>query len=248
MARETQVLMGMPITLEIVGESTSGLFVRVISFFASVDKRFSPFRADSEVSALNAGRLDIGDVSGDMRDVLRLAERTKLESGGYFDIRRPSGGIDPSGIVKGWAIRKAAELIQEVGFSNFYVDAGGDIQSRGVNVHGQPWRIGIRNPFNADEIVKTICPNGRGVATSGTSARGQHIYDPHRPAQAIADIVSLTVIGPDVLEADRFATAAFAMGEAGINFIERLEGFEGYQIGVDGRATWTSGFGEFVER
>lgn len=237
--------MGMPITLEIVGEDTSELFDRVFGFFASVDERFSPFRADSEVNALNAGR---PVVSADMGDVLQLAEKTKQESGGYFDIRRPFGGIDPSGIVKGWAIRKAAELIQEAGYSNFYVDAGGDIQSRGVNGEGQPWRVGIRNPFNADEIVKTICPHGRGVATSGTSARGQHIYDPHRPAQAIADIVSLTVIGPDVLDADRFATAAFAMGAAGIHFIERLEGFEGYQIGVNGRAVWTSGFGSLVGR
>ncbi len=69
-----------------------------------------------------------------------------------------------------------------------------------------------------------------GVATSGTSIRGQHIYNPQDDAAPIDEIVSLTVIGPNIYEADRFATAAFAMGSDGIVFIEQLDGFEGYMI------------------
>jgi len=76
--------------------------------------------------------------------------------------------------------------------------------------------------------------------------RGQHIYDPHEPGRPIEDIVSLTVIGPDVLEADRFSTAAFAMGKAGIRFVEELRGFEGYMVDAGGVATQTSGFKGFV--
>ena len=49
-------------------------------------------------------------------------------------------------------------------------------------------------------------------------------------------------MGPNVLEADRFATAAFAMGREGIHFIESLKGFEGYAIDAKGIATMTSGF------
>ena len=64
----------------------------------------------------------------------------------------------------------------------------------------------------------------------------------HDPARPIEDIVSLTVIGPDVLEADRFATAGFAMGRAGILFIEQTPGLEGYLVDRNGRATLTSGF------
>jgi thiamine biosynthesis lipoprotein len=60
--------------------------------------------------------------------------------------------------------------------------------------------------------------------------------------------MSLTIIGPDVLDADRFATAGFAMGKAGILFIEQLDGFEGYVVDANGRATWTSGFGAFVSK
>ena len=91
------------------------------------------------------------------------------------------------------------------------------------------------------EIIKVVYPRDKGVATSGTYVRGQHIYDPHA-AGPLEDVVSLTVIGPDVLEADRFATAAFAMGRDGIGFIERTPGLEGYAVDRERRATLTSGF------
>ena len=102
--------------------------------------------------------------------------------------------------------------------------------------------MGIRNPFNLHEIVKVLAVSNCGVATSGTSIRGQHIYDPHTTSPLSTDLVSLTVIGPNIYEADRFATAAFAMGSAGIMFIEQLAGFEGYAIDRHGQATYTSDF------
>ena len=176
-----------------------------------------------------------------MRGVLALAEETRIETGGYFDMRRPNGALDPSGIVKGWAIYQAAEILWERGFQNFYVDAGGDIQVVGNNADGEPWRVGVRNPFNIQEVVKVLSVTNCGVATSGTSIRGQHIYDPIGGKTTLDEIVSLTVIGPNVYEADRFATAAFAMGAPGIDFIESLDGFEGYMIDRNGLATLTSG-------
>src|SRR5258706_490587 len=126
------------------------------------------------------------------------------------------------------------------------VDAGGDIQVFGKNNEGRDWRVGIRNPFNMDEIVKVLAVSDCGVATSGTYVRGQHIYNPKDSEETIPEIVSLTVIGPNIYDADRFATAAFAMGRDGIIFIERLEGFEGYMIDKNGLATLTSGFEGYV--
>lgn len=246
MVADTRLLMGMPITVEIADPPGAGLVDAVFDHFDAVDRRFSPFKADSELAALNEGRLTEAAVSPEMRDVLDLAERTRRETDGYFQIRRPDGRIDPSGIVKGWAILNAARLLGQAGAGNFFVDAGGDIQSRGRAPDGGEWRVGIRNPFDEQQIIKVVVPRGRGIATSGSYVRGQHIYDPHRPDQPIEDIVSLTVIGPDVLEADRFATAAFAMGMDGIRFIEQQPGLEGYAVDADGIAVWTSGFGAFV--
>jgi len=246
MSRETRILMGMPITIDIVELDSARLIDDVFAYFAAVDARFSVFKPESEISALNRGRLSVSDVSAPMQEVLTTADRTKSETRGYFDIRRPDGSLDPSGVVKGWAIRNAADLIRAAGVKNFYVDAGGDIQAGGVNATGEPWTVGVRNPFNHREIVKAIRPQGRGVATSGSYVRGQHIYDPYRPGQRLEDIVSLTVIGDDVLEADRFATAAFAMGRAGIHFIEERPDLEGYAIDAAGVATKTSGFERYA--
>jgi thiamine biosynthesis lipoprotein len=180
-----------------------------------------------------------------MQQVFALAEQTRQETGGYFDIER-EGRWDPSGLVKGWAIYQAASLLWLAGLENFYVEAGGDIQSSGLNHQGQPWRVGVRHPFNPAEIVKVLAVSEAGVATSGTYVRGQHIYQPGAAGPLETDIVSLTVLGPDIYEADRFATAAFAMGPAGIQFIEGLDGFEGYMIDRAGQATLTTGFGQYV--
>ena len=241
--RETRLLMGMPITIDVVGSKDDKATIEAtFTYFDGVDRRFSTYKDDSEISAINQGRLCEADYSAEMREVLKLAEQTRRETDGYFDIRTSAGTLDPSGVVKGWAIRNAAKLVAEHGARDYYVDAGGDIQSSGLNPEGKEWRVGIRNPFDQAQIIKVLEPRGKGVATSGTYVRGQHIYDPHARGTTIEEIVSLTVIGPDVLEADRFATAAFAMGRAGIGFIQQMPDLEGYLVDRNGRATFTSGF------
>jgi thiamine biosynthesis lipoprotein len=243
--RATHLIMGMPITIEIVGLRDPSLLAAAFGWFAAVDRQFSSYRDDSEVARINRGDCLPAEWSAEMREVAALCEMTRTESGGYFDARTPAGTIDPSGVVKGWAIRKATQLIAAAGAENYCVDAGGDIQSAGVNASGRPWRIGVRNPFNRSEIIKVVEPRGRGIATSGTYVRGQHIYVPGAPGRQIEDVVSLTIVGPDILEADRFATAAFAMGQDGIAFIEGVPGLEGYQVHRDRTAVATSGFAKF---
>lgn len=239
--------MGMPVTVEIVdGRAGPEDIEKIFLHFESVDGTFSTYRESSEISKINRGELDRPAWSACMKEIFDLAERTKGETDGYFDIRTPKGFYDPSGIVKGWAIKKAAGLLASAGFENFFVDAGGDTEVRGENAEGKAWRIGIRNPFNVAEVVKTLALDRGGIATSGTYERGNHIYDPKSGGPAGEDIVSLTVIGPDVYEADRFATAAFAMGKDGIRFIEHLPGLEGYLIERNGIATMTSGFKNYV--
>ncbi len=247
---QTKLLMGMPISVEVVDSvaspaATAAAIEDVFAYFQYVDSTFSTYKPESEIMHINRGQLVLQDASDDMQLVFALADQTKNETDGYFDIAR-DGGYDPSGLVKGWAIFNAAERLRERGFQNFYVDAGGDIQPSGVNAEGLPWRVGIRNPFNMAEIVKVIGVTDQGVATSGTYIRGQHIYNPKTDGTLVTDVVSLTVIGPNIYEADRFATAAFAMGEDGIYFIEGLAGFEGYMIDQHGQATLTSGFEDYV--
>lgn len=238
--------MGMPVIVEIVDASvTEAIFNDVYAYLGYVDRKFSTYKEDSEISRINKGELRLEEASDDMQGIFRLAEETRLETDGYFDIRRDHS-IDPSGIVKGWAIYRAAGLVEQAGYQDYYIYAGGDIQVSGHNEAGQAWRVGIQNPFNPKEMVKVLALKNCGIATSGTYVRGQHIYNPLSPDQPLHEIASLTVVGPNVYEADRFATAAFAMESRGIQFIEELAGFEGYMIDQKGIATYTSGFERYV--
>jgi thiamine biosynthesis lipoprotein len=244
--RETRQLMGMPITIAVVDAKDRTPIERALDYFERVDARFSPYRPDSEVSLFNRVDARPARPSAELMELLDLAEQTRRVTDGYFDVWRPDGRFDPSGLVKGWAIRNAALLIADAGFANYFVDAGGDIQCAGRNESGEAWRIGIRNPFDPMQSVKTLQPGNAGIATSGTSIRGAHIYDPHHSGRALDEIVSLTVVGPDVYEADRFATAAFAMGRNGIGFIDAIPGLEGYAIDRQGIATMSRGFAKYV--
>ncbi len=241
--KQSKILMGMTIKIEIADKNVNEkVFNKIFAYFDEIDRRFSTYKEDSEISKINRGELKEENWSKEMKEVFELSEKTKKETNGYFDIKKPNGKYDTSGLVKGWAIWEAANILKTNGFSNFYVDAGGDIQAFGKNEKNEPWSIGIRNPFRPEEIIKKIILKDKGVATSGTYVRGQHIYNPKKPNETIDDIVSLTVIGPNIYEADRFATAAFAMGEKGIYFIEQLPDFEGYMIDKNGIAKMTTGF------
>jgi thiamine biosynthesis lipoprotein len=244
--KDTRLLMGMPITVEAPDPRvTASDLEAVFNYLIYVDETFSTYKETSEISRLNRGELHEDDYSDDLRTILALSEETRRATGGYFNIWH-GDACDPSGMVKGWAVRNAARILEARGLRNYYLDAGGDLQLAGAN-NGAPWQVGIRNPFNRSEHVKTLSITDRGVATSGTAIRGQHVYNPYHADQPITEIVSMTVIGPDVYEADRFATAAFAMGRMGVAFAEGLDGFEGYMIDAQGIATYTSGFERYVQ-
>jgi thiamine biosynthesis lipoprotein len=245
--KQWRTVMGMPVTIEIAGsEAAPAYFERLFSYFEHMEQVFSPFRATSETSRINSGLLSLEDCCDEMKTVLRLAEKTRIETGGYFDVNR-DGVLNPVGLVKGWAVYEASEILRKAGFWDFYIEAGGDIQLSGVNEFGDYWAVGIRNPLAPKEIVKVLRLSDMGIATSGTYARGQHIYDPLSADQSASDqLVSLTVLGPNVYEADRFATAAFAMGAKGLHFLERQPGLEGYAIDKNGIATMTSGFASYA--
>ena len=242
--KRTEIIMGMPITVELVDEHATEHFTELFNYFKAVDERYSTYKNSSEISQINEG-LEKTKWSAEMKTVLELCEQTRKETNGYFNIMH-RGKRDPSGLVKGWAIANAAAQLLRKKVTNFYIEAGGDIQVNGNDATGQPWKVGIRSPFNIAETVKTLQVTMEGIATSGTYIRGQHIYNPFNPDAGIQRVRSLTVIGPNVYEADRFATAAFAMGEQGIGFIECLAGLEGYMITDDQRATYTSGFERYT--
>lgn len=246
MITRTWIDMGMPITLHLADTIATEADCDTISaWFAAVDARYSPFRTESDVSRLNAGTLRHDEVSDEFATILECCEQARIDTDGVFDIVR-DGRLDPSGYVKGWAISQASTMLATRGLPNHMICAGGDLQTSGYNADGEPWRVGIRNPFHHEQIVKTLAVSGMGVATSGTDARGEHIYDPRHPGPLRTDLVSLTVVAPDIARADLMATAAFAMGHDAFPFLIAHH-LDAYAIDRRGIATFIEGFARHVQ-
>ncbi len=242
MIHTTRSIMGMPITIHIDDRDASQEDVdAAFAHFVHVDEVFSTYKPTSEISRFNNCELTLEQLSSEVREVMELCEQTKHDTHGYFDAQ-VTGIYDPSGLVKGLAIQQVAELLWKRGRINFYVDAGGDIQFSGVKADGNPWSVGIRSPFQSDILGKISITGRAGVATSGTYLRGHHIQDPYHPNKPPDELVSLTVVAPTIYEADRLSTPAFAMGRAGMRFLETHKCVEAYAIDHMGIAFATKGF------
>jgi FAD:protein FMN transferase len=239
--RRVQEVMGMPITAEVVSEAvgTSALD-EVFAELDRLDRIFSPFSETSAVTRINRGDLSPEDAGELMGQVINLCRQYERATDGYFSAWI-GGRFDPSGLVKGWAIDRACSILDRDGYRDFFVDAGGDVQTRGQSAAGRPWRVGVRHPVERDKVACVIHVSGSAVATSGTYEKGTHILDPHTGMPAGA-LLSFTVVGPDILQADVFATAAFAMGMGGLDFIRQSPGYEAFAIDTQLRAWSTPGF------
>lgn len=219
----------------------------VFDWFREVDERFSPYKPDSEVSRLIRGEIEEADVSALLADVLGLCEGLRTLTGGYFDIRghRPDGRPDPTGLVKGWSVERAASMLDLAGARDFTINAGGDVVARGEAEPGKAWRVGIRHPREADRVAAVLAVRDLAVATSGAYERGEHIVDPHTGV-APGGLLSITVVGPSLTYADAFATAAFSMGRDGIAWVVGQAGYGAYAITADDRAIWTPVVGRLL--
>jgi thiamine biosynthesis lipoprotein len=201
-----------------------------------IDETFSTYREGSEISRLGRGELRLADCSPDVRLVLDECERYRRITGGYFSADA-GGSLDPSGYVKGWAIERVSNLLTDAGATSHSVNGGGDVQCVGDAGVGKPWRIGIADPRAAGKIATVVAGTGFAVATSGVEQRGAHILDPHT-GQPARGLLSLTIVGAHLTEADVYATAGFAMGRQAREWVQSLTGYQAFGVTEDG-GTWS---------
>jgi len=237
-------VMGMPISVHLRGEGARSQAAddavrAVLDHLRVLEARFSTYRADSEISRLQRGDVTLAECSADVREVERLC-RTALErTAGAFDAwncvpGRP-GVFDPTGLVKGWAVARAARglrILNEAGLS-WAVNAGGDVLVRNAPEDAVPWVIGIEDPFDRTQVLATVPVRDGAVATSGLAARGAHIVNPRR-GEAAVEVAAATVVGPSLTWADVFATALVAHGRAGVDWARGLHGTAGMIVMADG--------------
>jgi thiamine biosynthesis lipoprotein len=211
-----------------------------VAWFHDVDRRFSPYKPDSEVSRLVRGELALEDAAPDVRAMVTLADAVRDRTGGAFDARRhrPDGAPDPTGVVKGWSVDEAVALLRLAGARNLQVNAGGDLLAIGEATPGEPWRIGIRHPDDPGRVAAVLRIRDLAVATSGLYERGAHIVDP-RTGGVPAGLRSMTVVGPTLALADAYATATFVMAEEGAAWVARQPGYAAIAITAADRLVWT---------
>jgi thiamine biosynthesis lipoprotein len=198
----------------------------VEEFFYQVDRDFSTYKSDSQISRIRRGELDIADASEYVQQVWALCEYSRELTFGAFDPWAASGGFDPSGLVKGWAAEIGAQMLVESGVENLLINASGDLVLRGgrptEDGSVQPWQVGISNPEHVEHIVKTFDVIDGSVATSGDYEKGAHIVDPHTGLVAIG-ARSASVVGPDGAICDALATALMVDGMDAQKWIGRPE-------------------------
>jgi thiamine biosynthesis lipoprotein len=245
-AREKHIhvehVMGTVVTFDVRdGQPPGDAIASAVRRLHEVDAEFSTYRPDSPVCRFGRGELPRGAASDDLRWVIDRCERLRLQTGGFFDAYA-GGFFDPSALVKGWAVQRAADDLRIAGIERFCITAGGDVVAHGRPDGDSPWRIGIRHPHDPQAVASVIEAGGDiAVATSGLYERGDHIVDP-RSGRTPAGVLSVTVAGPDLGLADAYATAAFAMGPAGAAWTLGLDGYEAMTILEDERVLATPGF------
>jgi thiamine biosynthesis lipoprotein len=235
-------VMGMPASILLRGLSLDGVDVvvsRAYDELRRVDELFSTYRTDSDISRLRRGDVTTAEVDPVVREVLALCDRAKAETQGWFDVDLP-GGLDPSGLVKGWAIERVLDVLGEIRDVDICLNVGGDVAVR-VAAGAQPFVAGIEDPHNPSRLVASVPLLTGGLATSGTAARGLHIVDPHT-GQPVADIASVSVVGPSLMWADIYATAAFARGRGGLAWLGSLPSYDALVVHLDGHLETTPGW------
>lgn len=233
-------IMGMPISVHVRdarahSDEVAAAVGDVFSELMAVDAMFSPFRPGSQLCRIQRGELRLADADPSVQEVELLCRTALDRTDGWFDAwhSRPArpGMFDPTGLVKTWATSRAARHLDALGLS-YALGAGGDVLLRAAP-DGEPWLVGIEDPRDRTRVLATVPVADGGVATSGIAARGAHIVDPHTTSP-VTDVLSATVVGPSLMWADVFATAAVAMGRAATAWVGSLHGTSGMLVLADG--------------
>ena len=203
------------------------------------DDVFSLYRHDTPLSRLRRGELTLEDCPSEVATVLALCEQAHEQSGGWFDPWALPGAVDPTGLVKGWAAREAARVLQDAGIAAAMVNAAGDIVTFGHPTRHRAWRVGVRSPQGPDRLLCVVDAPGA-IATSGSYERGEHVLDPYT-GKPTAAAISATVCGPDLALADAFATGLLAGGEAAFGAVTNA-GYHALILTPDGGVTHTDAF------
>lgn len=241
--------MGMPISLALRGrhaDDRHGLaaWTEAMAVLLEADRVFSTYRTDSSVSRLGRGEITLEACPDEVAEVLALGALAEERSHGAFRVLRPGPDgapvLDPSGVVKGWAVERAAEPLRHLDHTDFCLSAGGDLVCRTLDPDAAAWRIGIEDPHDLTRVLAVVPVRTGAVATSGSARRGEHVVDA-RTGRPPTRVSSVTVVGDDLTWVDIDATAAYAMGPDAARWLETERHRTGLVVWRDGTVTPLAG-------
>lgn len=264
-------------------ESEQNLQADIEQALGKVDAEFSMFNEKSTVAAINRG--EEPQRSAMFNEVLQLAKQVNGDTDGAFDVtvaplvnawgfgfkheQMPTpqqvdsllkirSQLDFSAIAKGYGCDIAARMFNDRGITNYMVEIGGEVVTRGHNPKGQQWRIGITKPIedslstNNSELQAVMAVNDMAMATSGNyrkfyykdNRRYAHTIDPRTGYPVQHDLLSATVIAPTCAVADAYATAFMVLGmQKAKEVLARHPDMKAYFIYTDAKgdfAVWHS--------
>jgi thiamine biosynthesis lipoprotein len=228
-------VMGMPVSvhvrpasaLELDWQLVERAVAQVFGTLRRVDRVFSTWRDDSDLLRVRRGELDASEAHPWLEEVQGLCSEAQDRTDGLFSAGYDSAaGYDPTGLVKGWGVERAALHLATVPAVSYCVNAGGDIVA-GVGQGTDPaiapaWRLGIEDPRDRSRVSAVVPLQAGGLATSGAAARGAHVVDP-RTGVPVDRPGSASVWGPSLLWADVWATALFVDPVEGAALLERVD-------------------------
>lgn len=242
---------GTVVSLDVRDDGASAVVDEVFEWFGRVDALFSTWRQDSEIVRIARGELAVGQSSSETRMVLERCQELSWATDGAFDVAatallpepdRPGWcPLDPSAMVKGWALDRAGEILAGSGAPRFCINAGGDVLVGAGPSPGEAWRVGIQHPWQRDHLAAVVAVTDAGVASSGIYERGAHIVDPRTGCLATG-LASVTVVATHLATADAYSTAIFALGRDGLEWLRSHPDVDAMAVTDDGEVFTTEGF------
>ncbi len=215
------------------------------SIFTELDERFSLYRPESELSRIARGELNMTDASVQLRSAYEEAVGWRMRTNGAFTPHRPDGVIDLNGIVKALAIRLACGVFDNLGITNWSINAGGDLL---CGVESLPRVIGIVDPVNRSRLLCSVSLSAplRAVATSGNAERGDHIWN-SAPAST-PGFSQVSVFADDIVTADVLATAIVSGGPETLQLVTERWPVDVIAVGRDATILMTPAIREQFAR
>ena len=240
------------------------------------DEAYAVIARALEVSKASQGVFDITvgaygglwkfdeDMDGTLPDPAEVLKRKKLVN--WKDVvldkkrhtvrlKRAGMKITLGGIAKGYAVDRAAALLDQAGFASFIVQAGGDMYVSG-DKNGTPWVVGIRDPRGTRDETFAVAPiRDHSFSTSGDYERGfvkdgvryHHILDPRtgQPARASR---AVTIMAKDAFTADAWSKVLFILGaKQAMALVEKLPDFDAVFVDADNHVIMSSGLKDRIK-